>query len=122
MTFEKAIEHCYGIVFRQIPADGKMRHFLIGKKDGFAMLFEGAGVFGCWNDYQAFEWRGNTAAISSFELSRPKRPGLRGKALEHQQNIVMLGNAAQDSGVPLTGEDEAKYLEALVRVIEAKNG
>lgn len=122
MTFEKAIQHCYGITFREIPADGRMRSFAIGKKEGFAMLFDGAGLFGCWNDYQAFEWRGGVARVSTIDLQRPKRAVLRGRALDHYRNIVAIGNAAQDAGRPLSGDDESKYLEALVRVIEAANG
>lgn len=118
MTFEKAIEHCYGIVFRRIPRDGNMRSFAIGKKQGFAMLFDGAGIFGCWQDFQAFEWHGDASRVKPLELQRPRRKGIRPGDL----NIVAIGNAAQDAGKPLAGEDELKYIEALARVIEAKNG
>lgn len=122
MKFEKAIESCYGIVFREVPADGKMRSFNIGKKEGFAMLFADCGVFGCWQDCLAYEWHGPLSTLKELHLSAPKRKPLYGKALEFQRQIVLIGNAAQDRGEPLTGEDELKYINALVKCIEASNG
>lgn len=122
MNFEKAIHHCYGIAFHKIPDDGRMRGFPIGKKHGFALLLDGCGVFGCWEDLRGFIWRGDLSTPDPFEMEKPKRQPLRGRALERQQSIVVIGNAALDAGRPLSGKDEQDYISALARVIEAKNG
>lgn len=115
---EKAIYAAYGIQFRDIPADGKLRRFKIGYQEGYALLLDGAGVFGNWNSGEYYEWNGTIAIKSEFE--RPQT--ITTKQLREEEVLVAIGDAAFDAGNPLQSEDLDRYILALTRVIEAKNG
>lgn len=119
MDFLKAISVNLGIQFGSIPADGKMRKFKIGAKDeGFAILMAGCGAFGNWSSGEMFAWNGETCrsikADPDYQYSAAE--------LKIETDLVMVGNSVYDSGGSLEGNDWNRYILALGRVIEAKNG
>lgn len=113
MTFEKAIQDCYGIQFRQIPCDGKMRRFSIGRDEGFAILLEGCGSFGNWSRNEIFEWDGIRVRQINNSYVPPK---ISRYQLNRENDII----TAASSGIALNDEDLDRYILALQRVIEAK--
>lgn len=117
MTFEQAIQGCYGLQFRQIPADGIMRSFPIDRDSGFAIRFEDCGSFGNWTRDEIFAWDGE----KSRPVNVPKPPvKLRGKELNIEQDIMDIGNRLMDQGSPMSEADLDRYIVALTKVIEAK--
>lgn len=119
MDFLKAISVNIGVQFGSIPDDGKMRKFKIGAKDeGFAILMAGCGAFGNWSSGELFAWNGETCrpikADRAYQYSAAE--------IKFETDLVAVGNSVYDSGGSLEGNDWNRYILALGRVIEAKNG
>lgn len=117
MTFEQAIQGCYGLQFREIPADGIMRGFSIGRDNGYAIRFDDCGSFGNWTRNELYGWDGNLLRRLYVDEQPVK---LRGKPLNVEQDIVHHANQMIDSGQVLSDADLDRYIVALTRVIEAK--
>lgn len=119
MTFGKEIYAALGVQFRCVPDDGKLRRFKIGATEsGFAILFPSCGAFGNWSREDYWVWHGDKA-VKIDKSTKPRR--LTRNELEQEQKIVAIGNAASDSGGPLSGVDMDRYILALTRVIDEKS-
>lgn len=120
MNFQKALDSVYGVQFRSIPADGKMRKFKFCKGEGFAILFPDCGAFGCFDRGEYYAWAGGKYVEVKFPADKPKRRMLRSD-LELERMIVDIGNSLSDSGAQFNDVDMGRYIEALANVMEAAN-
>lgn len=121
ITLEREIYKASGVLIKGIPADGKCRKFKSGKKEWYAISFGDCGAFGCFSSNELFGW---SATFNGGKSCRINPIANNAERLSRQQiiverEIVALGNAAQDAGSPLQGEDADRYILALKRVIES---
>jgi len=120
MNFQQALDSVYGVQFRSIPADGKMRKFKFGKGEGFAILLSDCGAFGCFDRGEYYAWVGGKYVDFEIPADKPRRRMLRFD-LELERMIVLIGNSLSDSGAELNDEDMSRYIEALGNVMESAN-
>lgn len=116
MSLESEIHKKTGVMIRGIPADGKLREFKSGFKKWFALSFGDCAVFGCDALGERYIWNGGKVMAVSIP-SKPKR--LSRQQIEQERQIVAVGNSLSDTGEAMSSEEEARYILALSRVIEA---
>lgn len=120
MDFQQALDSVYGVQFRSIPADGKMRKFKFGKGEGFAILLSDCGAFGCFDRGECYAWAGGNYVEVQMPADKPKLRMLRSD-LELERMIVLIGNSLSDSGTEFNDVDMTRYIEALTNVMESAN-
>lgn len=122
-TLESQIQKITGVVIRGIPTDGKVRKFKVNGKEWNAANFGDFAVFGSVRHDEVYGWSPMRNSGRCWRLEEvPQRRRMSAKEIATEREIIAIGNAMQDSGEQMDGEDLDRYILALTRVIEVDGG
>ncbi len=114
---EREIKKKTGLTFKGIPADSKTRTFKHAGKQWFAVNIGDVGVFGCSADnYMCGVCLSGKVTHDQWHWV-PEKP-LKKSEIDHERQIVTIGNCMQDRGDEMDEETENRYILALGRVIQ----